>query len=48
MYIYTHVYVVGIATHYGLHGFGIESREGRGYPNRPDRPKKWVPGLSGG
>ena len=33
--------VVGIATRYGLDCPGIESRWGRDFPHRPDRP--WVP-----
>jgi hypothetical protein len=47
MYIHTYVYVVVIATHYGLHGLGIESREGRGYPNRLDRPEAHRPRKMG-
>jgi len=43
---------VGIATRYGLDGPGIESREGRDFPD-PSRPAlrptqlpiQWVPGL---
>jgi hypothetical protein len=48
--------VVGIATHYGLDGPGIESRGGGGdfthlyRPARrpPQPPVQWVPGLSRG
>jgi hypothetical protein len=46
---------VGIATHYGLDGPGIESRLGRDFPHpsRPARrptqpPIQWVPGRSMG
>jgi hypothetical protein len=46
---------VGIATRYGLHGPGIESRWGRDFPHssRPalgstQPPIQWVPGLSRG
>jgi hypothetical protein len=47
--------VVGIATGYGLHDPGIESRWGRNSPqlSRPamehsQSPVQWVPGLSRG
>jgi hypothetical protein len=47
--------VVGIATAYGLHGPGIESRRGRDIPHlsrpalRPTQPPvQWEPGLSRG
>jgi hypothetical protein len=60
IYIYVCIYVgpdsaVGIATHYGLDGPGIESRWGRDFshmsrpalwPTQP--PVHWVPGLSRG
>ena len=45
---------IGMATHYGLGGQGIESRSGRDFPHRSrpalgptQSPIQWIPGFSG-